>query len=865
MLVRLNILKLAVVASIAVLTACSGGGSRTTPTTPGTSLGGTLQNGSVKLSFTIPGTSASSSARTPQFVSRSILSAVGTVFQQAGCPGACAGPYTTQAGQVVIDLSPTSPNCTTNPNGSRSCTVFLPAPTGSDVFELDTYDVAASSLHSSTSTARAPANPTPVAHELSSATSGPVTVSPGTSTAVNFALQGIIAGFVVPGSTPYQNGLSVARKTNANARAPLAAVCSGRTLPCVAYVQSAVGGVASSVVISSITPGISADDGALNPITGATAGCPAQDQFANPIAISVTEPASGGTTQFQIGPCNGAFGALGTTGTLSFPLDQLKVAYNGGGVAGDGTANAPYVGAVDGKPPSFGPAPFTNITTNPGFIEFIVAPLFAYVVNPNSVANSSAGGAQTVAVFNGPSSGNATISAVQYMPPSQGFAGYTATPNASCSGTDGNGKPQVVVTVQDAGAITYGHSWTLVPGNLPSAETCQIALSDGTSSVNVNVCNSVAGGGSTIVIQRTTCVPPPPPIQNTFVYVANDNDSPGTVSGYTLNTTTGALTEVAGSPFAVPGSIEVPAVAVDPAGKFLYASNASGPIGTIYAYTINKANGALTSVPGSPFAAGDITGAGTVDPTGKFLYVTNYQSSNISAYTINAGTGALTPVAGSPFTTVAGGNPTGVTVDPTGKFAYAANDSGGNVSAYTINAATGALTPVVGSPFAAGNQTYAVTVDPTGKFLYAANRGTSNGNVSAYTINAITGALTPVVGSPFAADAGPSSVAIDPTGKFAYAPNQNGNFTNGGDLSAYAINTATGALTAVAGSPFATGTVPEGSAFDPTGKFLYVTNYGGNTISIYSLNAANGVLTPAASSPFSAGNGPYGIAITKPQ
>src|ERR1700688_2862633 len=107
MQVRAHLLKLAVVASIAVLTACSGGGTRTTPAAPGNFLGGTLQNGSVKLSFTIPGTNASASARAPQFVSRSILSAVGTVFQQAGCPGACAGPYTSQAGQVVIDLSPT--------------------------------------------------------------------------------------------------------------------------------------------------------------------------------------------------------------------------------------------------------------------------------------------------------------------------------------------------------------------------------------------------------------------------------------------------------------------------------------------------------------------------------------------------------------------------------------------------------------------------------------------------------------------------------------------------------------------------------------------------------------------------------------
>jgi hypothetical protein len=492
--------------------ACSGGGgSNPTPTSPAQSLGGTVQNGSVRVTFTIPGgNSTSATTRSPQFVSRSILSAIGTVFQQAGCPGACAGPYNVQAAQTIIDLSPTSPNCTANPDGSRSCTVFLPAPTGSDLFELDTYDATAATI---TSAARIPQTPAPITHELSSATSGPITVTPGTSTSVNFALQGIIAGFSVPGSTAYQNNLSVARQVAANSRALMLAPCTSPTLPCKAYVASAIGGASSSVVVSTIS-GISANDGAGNPITGATPGCPAQDQFANPIALSITEPASAGSTQFQIGPCNGAFGGLVSTGTLSFPLDQLKVSYNGGGTTGNGTSTAPYVGAVNGRPPSFGPAPHTNITTNPGWIEFIVAPLFAYVVNPNGVANSSDTGAQTIAVLAGPGTGNATISAVQYLPPSTGFSGYTATPNAACAGTDSNGRPQVVVNVTDAGAINYGHSWTLSPGNLSSTATCKIALSDGTSTVNVNVCNTAAGsGGTNIIITQGAgpCTPPPPP------------------------------------------------------------------------------------------------------------------------------------------------------------------------------------------------------------------------------------------------------------------------------------------------------------------------------------------------------------------
>ena len=107
-------------------------------------------------------------------------------------------------------------------------------------------------------------------------------------------------------------------------------------------------------------------------------------------------------------------------------------------------------------------------------------------------------------------------------------------------------------------------------------------------------------------------------------------------------------------------------LAVDPKGKFAYVANAGGYQG-VSAYTINATSGALTPVAGSPFAAGWPRGV-AVDPKGKFAYVTNYYSDNVSAYTINASSGALTQLAGSPF--AAGTNPDGIAVDAKGKFVY---------------------------------------------------------------------------------------------------------------------------------------------------------------------------------------------------
>ena len=49
-------------------------------------------------------------------------------------------------------------------------------------------------------------------------------------------------------------------------------------------------------------------------------------------------------------------------------------------------------------------------------------------------------------------------------------------------------------------------------------------------------------------------------------------------------------------------------------------------------------------------------------------------------------------------------------------------------------------------------------------------------------------------------DTGPRSVTVDPSGKFVYVANYRSS-----NVSAYALDAATGALTAMVGSPFTTG------------------------------------------------------------
>ena len=312
-------------------------------------------------------------------------------------------------------------------------------------------------------------------------------------------------------------------------------------------------------------------------------------------------------------------------------------------------------------------------------------------------------------------------------------------------------------------------------------------------------------------------------------------------------------------------------------GGFAYVANCGslgcgggvGP-GKVSAYTIDGTTGALTPVAGSPFPTGLGPQGVTVDPSGRFLYVANLASSNVSAYTIDPATGALTEVAGSPF--AAGTAPRTVAIDPAGQFAYVANVNSNNVSAYTIDATSGALTAVPGSPFGAGTSPGTVVVHPTGGFAYVANcgsfacQGANPGSVSAYAIDTMTGVLTEITGSPFAAGTTTFWVTVDPSGQFAYATNLRSN-----NISAYVIDATTGALSEIIGSPFGAGLDALGVAVDPTGQFAYVSNCGNESlgcqasspgsVSAYTINASTGALTPVDGSPFAAGTTAASVAV----
>jgi 6-phosphogluconolactonase (cycloisomerase 2 family) len=216
---------------------------------------------------------------------------------------------------------------------------------------------------------------------------------------------------------------------------------------------------------------------------------------------------------------------------------------------------------------------------------------------------------------------------------------------------------------------------------------------------------AVAGSPFKITFPADTIASDP---QGRFLFIGNEGG--GDIASFQINQTTGALTPSPNSPINSPTIFSADVFTVDGAGKYLYVGEQdSGASALVHGFVIDQTTGSLTDIPGSPFALGVATLH--ADPTGKYLlgirgYVDLGGSSgdnNIYVFAINSSTGFPTPVTGSPFPMNGAANE--FAVHPNGKFVYTMDVATGSTAAplegFQMDQTTGVLTPLTGSPFAA--------------------------------------------------------------------------------------------------------------------------------------------------------------------
>lgn len=429
----------------------------------------------------------------------------------------------------------------------------------------------------------------------------------------------------------------------------------------------------------------------------------------------------------------------------------------------------------------------------------------------------------------------------------------------------------------------------------------------------------------------------PLPIADSYNFIVNDPSGyflyvgeADRVQMYSLDSSTGALAGVSPEGMFVSsvGNPRVPVVTratapVNYVPRFLYVTFNNSKL--IYGFSIDTTTGALTDLPGSPFpgsssALMDSPGyyVFTGDPSGKFLYTSGSYGpdSIVTAFSIDSITGALSEV-GNYTSTGPTGSIRSLAVDPSGKYLFSSYN--GSVRAWFINRTTGELTSAGPPVYVSGSHTLGkIVVASSGRALFVADdNGSSGGYVYTIPFEITSGVVTfdaPAITVASINPSGLKAIAVDYSGRFivgtrlgirphfigclalawpgaysqievpgaqvnglAFRPSWNGPLytASGGEWYVYGYSYPSTAqdvnsLTAVPGSPFNPDLDYMGSydiAIDPSGRFLYVTSkdrYTGlGNIHAMRLGAATGSLSSVLGSPFPAPGGqPSGLWIT---
>ncbi|MGY2114968.1 lactonase family protein [Nocardia gipuzkoensis] len=234
----------------------------------------------------------------------------------------------------------------------------------------------------------------------------------------------------------------------------------------------------------------------------------------------------------------------------------------------------------------------------------------------------------------------------------------------------------------------------------------------------------------------------------------------------------------------------------------------------------------------------------------RYLLVTGTGSSNISVLRVDDN-GALTQVPGAPFAGDTGSLTLEIT--PDGRRVYTGHVVSGSIIGYDLGA-DGSLHEIAGSRMDFGDPVIGVTITPDGSRLFA-TVGSLTTEVRSFDITA-SGVLVPTGASatPVPGMSGLSLPQVTPDGRNLIVST-----FIGATVTSYAIN-ADASLTQV-GPTMATGERPALPAITPNGRYLYISNEGSATLSGYVI-APDGSLSNAPGSPYPTGDTPHGSAIT---
>ena len=266
-------------------------------------------------------------------------------------------------------------------------------------------------------------------------------------------------------------------------------------------------------------------------------------------------------------------------------------------------------------------------------------------------------------------------------------------------------------------------------------------------------------------------------------------------------------------------------------------------------YPVDRTTGAFGTPMDGPSTGYNI--AFTMDSACKYAYLTDYFTQQVYSFAVDENSGALSAV-GSPA--AAGSDPEFIVINSNSSFVYVANAASNgvagdtanySVSGYKVSSSDGSLSLLPGCPWVVGDQIGGLSVSPDRRFLYLTTNVYTH-KLYGYSIDTSTGALTPIGGSPTDTPSTPGPVAFDSTSGRLYVANHSDG-VDSINLWSYPVNTVTGVLQPLVSNMIHTSSELRNIrnnylAMDPLGRFLFVGNrMNENSITVFRVN--NGALS----------------------
>jgi 6-phosphogluconolactonase len=331
-----------------------------------------------------------------------------------------------------------------------------------------------------------------------------------------------------------------------------------------------------------------------------------------------------------------------------------------------------------------------------------------------------------------------------------------------------------------------------------------------------------------------------------YTYIDGNTAGANTIDAFARHAD-GSLTPLAGSPFAAGGAglgtglASQGAIQATQDGRYLLAVDA----GSNQISVLRVTAGGVPVLVGQPVFSGGIKPVSvTVSPSG-LVYVANSGAggSNYTGLRLGFG-GSLTPIPGATYAVPDGSGLGDVFFNALGNHLIGTRTGTSEIDSFVVLPG-GHLLAAQGSPFTGQGLGQLGAefspANPSQLFVSNAHNGALLGTVSAYR-DSFLGQLSPIGSSPYAdGQTAPCWVEISHDGKYLFAVN-----TGSGTISSYAINP-DGSLTLIGSTAINGGGADIDARLSPDGNYLLVDGSGNHFVSVFAVNG--GTLTEVPSSP----------------